>query len=724
MVVANKIHKLGMCLLLIISLVIENKAQQAETDSLLNKLRTHTLNDTTKVKLLNKIAYAYISNRPDSTLIYGQLASRLADSLSYKNGQRVSYQIVALYHYHQFNNYEAIYMYKKAIAASKEIGNRKAEAGCNNNLGMVYQNIDKHVLSLEYFGESLKIYEELDDIQGISNCMSNIGLAYMRLGSYTLALEYFHNALVNLDPLNLPIYEANCKHNIGLVHFYLKDYKKALEYLELALKIKEETANKLQIAGCVNDIGLVYKETKNYEEALKRFEEALSIFEEADNKLRIADALTNIGLILRLQKNFIKSIEYNYRAMGLFTEVGNMSGIAEIYFQIACIKLEKKDYTKALENAIKSLKIVEEHGLLETQKNLHELLSDIYFAQGNHKKAYHYQIKHKELNDSIFSKINLSQVAGLEAQYKFEKEKLIYETEHKKRDLIRAEETKREKILRNVLIIGIFLMIIFSIVITISLIFNRKANVKLEEQKRTIEKDNLTLKELSSTKNKFFSIIAHDLRGPLGSLQNLGEYLWRTHDRTNPKDQKEFLRLIAKEAKSTFNLLDNLLNWANSNSETFMLNTTEFSIQKLVKENIELYANIADSKQITINTFVEAGLKVSADYNMINTVIRNLLANALKFTRQNGKIEISAKETSGEKVQICIADNGIGIKSKIRENLFSINSPHITAGTNQETGSGLGLKLCKEFVEKNKGTISVESTPGEGSVFCIELPVS
>jgi len=244
----------------------------------------------------------------------------------------------------------------------------------------------------------------------------------------------------------------------------------------------------------------------------------------------------------------------------------------------------------------------------------------------------------------------------------------------------------------------------------------------LKKQKIKIEADNQTLKELNDTKNKFFSIIAHDLRGPLGSLYQLGKLLWQKHDKIDKDKQKKYLELLAQDAKRTFNLLDNLLKWARSNSGNIDFKPEIVRLNDIVEEIFELYRSMANEKKITLKNRLAGDLTFFADYNMVNTIIRNLLSNAVKFTSNNGQIEILSKNGTNGNIMIGISDSGIGIKPEILETLFNIDSKHTSLGTNQEKGSGLGLKLCREFAKKNNGKITVESTEGIGTIFWITLP--
>ena len=236
------------------------------------------------------------------------------------------------------------------------------------------------------------------------------------------------------------------------------------------------------------------------------------------------------------------------------------------------------------------------------------------------------------------------------------------------------------------------------------------------------EKDNLKLLELNKSKDKFFSIIAHDLRGPLGGLQQIGELLW-LNNITDEKREK-LTKTLYKNSKNTFNLLDNLLKWANANAGLIIYKPTNLNLYKIILTNILLFDSQVKLKNIKLSCNFERDLFVYADFDMIDTVVRNLISNAIKFTPSGGKIEIILDERDIKKntCTVAIVDNGIGIDKDSQLKIFEIDTIVSTLGTENEKGTGLGLKLCKEFITKNKGNIWIESKENQGTKVFIKLP--
>ena len=232
------------------------------------------------------------------------------------------------------------------------------------------------------------------------------------------------------------------------------------------------------------------------------------------------------------------------------------------------------------------------------------------------------------------------------------------------------------------------------------------------------------IKHLNATKNKLFSIIAHDLKAPFSGLLSLSELFHRQYDDFNDDKRRLFTKTIYESSKTTFNLLQNLLTWSATQREMIAYKPEYFSINQIVLENIELLENTANEKEIAIVKDFEKEITVFADKNMILTVLRNLLSNAIKFTQRKGTITVSTKQIDEKIIKVSVMDTGVGISEEKIAKLFSIDQNFTTRGTENEIGIGLGLISCNEFIEKHNSKIWVESKVKIGSTFSFILPIS
>ena len=230
------------------------------------------------------------------------------------------------------------------------------------------------------------------------------------------------------------------------------------------------------------------------------------------------------------------------------------------------------------------------------------------------------------------------------------------------------------------------------------------------------------LKELNDTKDKFFSIIAHDLKSPFSSIIGFSELLIKQVENKQYDKINSFSNIILSESKRSMELLTNLLDWSRSQTGIIKFNPENINITKIISNCIDLLQANADQKNIKIKYKYSKEIYVLGDKNMLHTVIRNLICNSIKFTNNNGIVEIEAI-TADNNLIISVSDNGIGIPNNVIRNLFKIDKTISTDGTNNEKGTGLGLILSKEFIEKHRGTINVKSKIGKGTTFFFEIPL-
>jgi signal transduction histidine kinase len=299
-----------------------------------------------------------------------------------------------------------------------------------------------------------------------------------------------------------------------------------------------------------------------------------------------------------------------------------------------------------------------------------------------------------------------------------------YETEKKDREneILKRQQTinelklEKKTTVQYILIAGTGILLLLSFLIFNMYKSKQKTNRILEEINRKLKISEQNLKESLTTKDKFFSIIAHDLRNPLSSMSLVSQVLEENYASLSSEKIKRYIESINSTASNSLYLVENLLNWARTQTDKIIINFETIDLFDIVIHNMNLLKFAADKKNTVINNRIEPGTFVYADINLLTTVIRNILSNAVKFTHQNGTIDIFARNLNNE-LEITIKDNGIGMTDEEKAKLFRIDIDTSSIGNSSEKGSGLGLILCKEFVEKNGGFIRVESQKDQGSAF-------
>jgi signal transduction histidine kinase len=268
-------------------------------------------------------------------------------------------------------------------------------------------------------------------------------------------------------------------------------------------------------------------------------------------------------------------------------------------------------------------------------------------------------------------------------------------------------------------LIAVFVIIFILISIYISRVQNLNKQKILLEKLVAVKTEELF--ELNASKDKFFSIIAHDLKNPFSTIIGFSEMQKDAIASGDISSVNQYAGLINNSAIQTLQLLENLLQWANSQRGKITFNPVPVSLSELLNEESGMLNDMASRKGIKLESALSIDLTITADRNMIKTILRNLISNAIKYTHKNGKVEVKAI-LKGSRVVISVSDNGIGMTKETMAKLFRIDADLFTPGTENEKGTGLGLLLCKEFVEKHSGEIWVESELGKGSIFSFSLP--
>lgn len=247
-------------------------------------------------------------------------------------------------------------------------------------------------------------------------------------------------------------------------------------------------------------------------------------------------------------------------------------------------------------------------------------------------------------------------------------------------------------------------------------------NATLSDSKAIIEEDARRLEKLNAEKNKFFSIISHDLRGPLSGLIGLSEIIFKEADTISKEDLKEYAGMLFDSSKQVFNLLENLLEWSKMQMNVVSFNPEQIRLRPLLENTEELLNQEVQKKNHHLTLDCPDELDIFADRNMLKSVIRNMIGNAIKYTPPGGEIVVTAIKSDNGETEIIFKDNGIGMDETQLQSLFKIDNKTSRPGTEGESSTGLGLFLCKDFIQKHNGNIKVKSTAGDGTTFFIGFP--
>jgi len=673
--------------------------------------------DKQKVDILNRISFvSYRESTPAGTE-YANKAFSLAKSIRYSKGEAVALRNIGFGLYLANKTDSAMLVYNKAIDIFNLTQDIKEKAACFNNIGLIFWRKGESIKAFEYYRNARKLSEKTLDSLEIARSLNYIGLVYWKWGDLSLSLDYFTQSLRIKEALDDKFELAVTLNNIANLYNELKEYKESLSYSNRALKISESINDKYGQGRALNNIGVSYYCLKNYEKAKDVQLKSLAVKESSGDKSGIGYSFLSLGNIYFDLKNYSKAIEFYEKSLQIRNQLNDSYGISSVLISLGKTFQKLGNTEKAVEYLNRSLEIAKRQKIKDTEKNNYLCFSSIYEAQGDYQKAYFYYKLYNELEDSLYNKENRDKLAELRINFeseKKEKEIALLTKENELRQYQINKQSQQYNILITVLIFGVMMIAVY-------FYFQNKRKLLLEERNRDIEKHAEELKELNASKDKFFSIVAHDLKSPfhgiLGFLGMLADEL----DSLSKEQIRRYVNNIRTSTKNVYDLIENLLDWSRIQIGRCEFTPVKLDLREEVEAVRELLANNAVSKGIRILDKVPANVFLDADRKMARSIFQNLLSNAIKFTNPGGEVTISCRN-SGENREIIVADTGVGLEPEETGKIFKIDTQFTKTGTAGEKGTGLGLLLCKEMIEKHGGSICVESIINQGTKFIFTLP--
>ncbi|MFP4470263.1 MAG: ATP-binding protein [Bacteroidales bacterium] len=590
--------------------------------------------------------------------------------------------------YRNVNPYRGLDYAGRGLQIARTIGDRQIEAAIINEMGVSYRKVDMYEQALEMHLKALKLFEDLDDNMGIAFALANIGNVY----------------------------------------FALDQHHKALDYNMQSLKIKRLLNDKEQLIYSLRTTALALQALNDYQRAKALLQEALDIAVEINEEYNIANLYYHLGnLAFESNADISVSVQYYEKALAMYNRLENWYGTAISTYEMALAHLEMGEDTTGYELLQKTLQLSKQNGLIKITMDAYLALSQWHKSHGNLSAALDLYIRYSNLHDSLFSETTSRNIAEMQAKYDLTRQQAQIE--------LLENEQRLHTAYQWFYIMAIVFVSSFGVLIFLRYREKKKILARLEEeieqrktqQARLLESEQ-KLREANATKDKFFSIISHDLKSPFGAIMGLSELLNEDYDRYDDHSRKRLICEIHKATVSTYSLLKDLLAWSQSQRGLMKFDPQQTNLARLCHENLDFVKTAAQKKEISLNCNVSPDLNVMADRNMLTTIIRNLLSNAVKFTPRGGEVMMSAILTNNSSqerfVEVTVSDNGIGMNESNLVRLFKIEEKFKTYGTERETGTGLGLIICREFIEKHGGTICAESREGHGSTFRFTLPAA
>ncbi|MBI9071815.1 MAG: tetratricopeptide repeat-containing sensor histidine kinase [Melioribacteraceae bacterium] len=623
-------------------------------------------------------------------------------------------------YYQNYNLELAINYAEKAIKIAEANNLENDYADFLFKLGNAKHKQSQYLEAVTLFKQAEDVYLTLADSVGYGKSLCRIGRLYVHLGEFEDALDYCFRSIRVLEYQNDKVALADAYNFYGIIFYILKEYEKAEKLSVKALKFSETVGDDLVLAQSHEHLCIIKIHQQKFEEAAEHANIAQKLREKHSEKWGQAGAYANLAIINRMMKNYDKAIEYYNKALKIQTEINHPGGIASSLAGLARTYLYMNRYKESLKYAKEAYKLRKDQNNRRGVVSSLTLLSEIFSKMKDYETSLEYFKLSKVHNDSLLSEKKNEKVAVLQEKYEHEnrtKEILLLQKEN-----VIQKHTQIYLMLIITILLGcsIFIFAAYRSKKTINVEL-KLSNDKIFKQKEELQLINTQLHELNVTKDKFFSIIAHDLKSPFQGLLGLLRILDKDIKELTINEVEESVSLVKNSADNMYDLLENLLEWANVQRGNLVFNKNPLSVYSLADEIIKNHKPVADSKNIKIVNNISKEIIVDADFEMLCAVLRNLLSNAIKFSWKDSSINLNSKNLDGA-YQFSVSDNGIGLNEDMISSLFKIDEKTSRLGTEGEKSTGLGLILCKEYIDRHHGKIWAESNENKGSTFYFTIP--
>lgn len=569
--------------------------------------------------------------------------------------------------------------------------------------------------------KSLDLAKKIHYEKGVALGYLVKGVALGYTGNWPGALDCHFQCLRIAEKLGMEGLAGNQYNNIAGMYTSLEDYTKALYYNRQAYNIamkQNDPAHEGTFSPLVN-IGEIFKKKGQPDSAIAYNSRALAIARKVKNPIFIAATLYNIGDNYNTKKNYKLAEAYLNEALDVAKKEGDDEDIAYCHSSLAVTFYHTGKYNASMLYAQKGLEESKRSGIVELIQAAYNVLYLTHQKMGNFKEALHYRNLEVALNDSLNTVEKQKAVKNIQFTYDLDKKQRQIDLLSKDQ-IISKKALENVELKRDVLTAGAVLLLLLAFVLFRNYSQKKKLSEQLARQNESISAQNISLEKLILVKDRLFSIIGHDLRGPIYTVSQMMEMI--KEDDLSKEEITYFIDKACDNLTATAHLVENLLYWAKSQMDGIHTNPVNFDVRKLIDQNVRLLKARAAEKKVMISGMDENEAEtVYGDEVMIDIVIRNLVENAVKFSKAGDTVTVVA-EKKERSTEITVKDNGKGIPEEAQAKIFDKFSSYTTYGTAAEKGSGLGLLLCKELVEKNNGTLWFESKTNMGTSFHFSIP--
>ncbi|MFT6796150.1 MAG: signal transduction histidine kinase [Maribacter sp.] len=623
------------------------------------------------IDLLLELAHWLKYSKTDTVKFLAIKTLNLSEKINYEKGKVQSLLNFGYYELFNGNSDKAIYYYYKNLDNSVISNYPSLAIEAYNGIAQAHYIKAEYPAAYTSFLKSLEIAEKTNDLEMVIKMNTNLGTMFSLLQDYDDALIYYSEAQAKFNSNTSKLTKVFVSVNLGYLYSKTEEYEKAIDYLTQSVAISEKQEAVKVLAFAYLTLGEVYNQTKEYKKAILYFDKANSIYKTINDKKGEADLYYATGMSHFNLNELVIAEKYFSKSLELYTSFSLKTGIEKCYKALYSLNKKKGFDAESLYN----LELAQKYG------------------------------------DSVEKEKKKRDISMLKTKLSFEKNKADLTEQNQ----LRVDNQKKQV---KWITVGLMVAIVMAFLVFRVNRTKRKLNQKLTLQTTILSNKQKELNNINNNQDKLFSIVGHDLRVPILSLkQLLGTALEKD------KEIQHFYTYGPKLKKDVDHIhftLDNLLNWGLTQMKGDVTNPVSIAVKEVLLESEQFFKETLNKKNITVNNHIPDNLTLTVDSNHFIIIFRNLLSNAIKFTLANGKIFIDSY-TEKNTITIRIKDTGIGMSKALMDKIYRNTEHYTTLGTNNERGTGLGLILCKELIEKNKGYISVQSKLEEGSILSVHF---
>lgn len=588
-------------------------------------------------------------------------------------------------------------------------GSKKAEL--LSLLGNAYRYQGQYKEALAKQEEAMGLIDSVRHPGIYARLNLNIASVHSDMGNFGPAFKYFSRSIEAAEATGDSVLQATALNNLGVLYNDHQQSEDAKYYLRRALAIDKKINNKVGMLRATLNLAISFHKLNNYDKAISLYNQALDLHRDVRPNIPPFRILYNLGQLHKEQGHYDKAIDYYQQSLNYSKQQGIAQGLIYNYGGLGDVAEQQGRYPEAATYYSKALDIARKIGEYDLEKNALQSLYSLKKSVGAYQEALSFHEAYVELSDSLQEVFRQEQIDKTKVQLGLQKQQDI-------NHLLQEKQRQQETLIATqywLIVAGIVIIVI----ILISLYLLYKSNAEKQRINAELEAQRSQLQELNKVKDKMLAIIAHDLRSPMASMQGM-LYLIREEDLS----ADEISGMAAKlevSLNQNISMMDNLLAWAREQMVGLEVDIERIQAREVVEEVFDNLCLQAQDKGITLHNNIAEDVVVWADENLLKLILRNLISNSIKFSKQGDEISVQGRRGSSGKILFEVCDTGIGIPEDKQQAIFSMEGES-RLGTEDEQGSGLGLRLCKEFIEKQDGEISVQSTEGEGTTFTFCLP--